>query len=618
MFINRIMNFLKVFLGCLLAVVAGSILTFLFWIFVLVGIAGSMETPTIVKPGSVLRIDLAETLVDSPSNDPFASFDFAAMQPMPRLPLYKALRAVVIGGGTGAPVSIRTLLSLGVSTSAVVAMADDGGSTGVLRPNGGGGFEGTALVEELRAAIADFKRSGKFVVAYNEYYTQGDYYLASVADSVYMQPEGSIEWSGLSMSVMFYKGLFDKLDLKAEVFRPASCKYKSAVEPYVLSAMSEANRRQMQALAESVWGTIVEAVSAARGIAPERLNLLADELAVSLPDDALRHGFIDGILYEDELAGVLERLGADPAQSVSLGEYAAGLGPDASNVLAPQVAVVYADGAVVDGEGVTGGYIYGNTLAETLASVRDDDRVRSVVLRVNSPGGSALASDVVWRAMELLRAEKPVVVSMGSYAASGGYYIASPADAILADRMTLTGSIGVYGMYLNTADALKNKLGITLDAVKTNVSAGMGATGALTPAQRASILRGVDRVYATFTEHVAEGRNLPLEHVLDIAQGRVWTGADATGIGLVDANGGLREAIAVAADKADLGADFRVVEVLEQPEGFAALLASLMGQVRASVESSELGVMMKQYRKVQELVKQQGVVMYEPRTFAME
>ena len=594
MFINRIMNFLKVFLGCLLAVVAGSILTFLFWIFVLVGIAGSMETPTIVKPGSVLRIDLAETLVDSPSNDPFASFDFAAMQPMPRLPLYKALRAVE------------------------AAAADDRIAGICLRPNGGGRVEGTALVEELRAAVADFKRSGKFVVAYNEYYTQGDYYLASVADSVYMQPEGSIEWSGLSMSVMFYKGLFDKLDLKAEVFRPASCKYKSAVEPYVLSAMSEANRRQMQALAESVWGTIVEAVSAARGIAPERLNLLADELAVSLPDDALRHGFIDGILYEDELAGVLERLGADPAQSVSLGEYAAGLGPDASNVLAPQVAVVYADGAVVDGEGVTGGYIYGNTLAETLASVRDDDRVRSVVLRVNSPGGSALASDVVWRAMELLRAEKPVVVSMGSYAASGGYYIACPADAILADRMTLTGSIGVYGMYLNTADALKNKLGITLDAVKTNVSAGMGATGALTPAQRASILRGVDRVYATFTEHVAEGRNLPLEHVLDIAQGRVWTGADATGIGLVDANGGLREAIAVAADKADLGADFRVVEVLEQPEGFAALLASLMGQVRASVESSELGVMMKQYRKVQELVKQQGVVMYEPRTFAME
>jgi protease-4 len=594
MFINRIMNFLKVFLGCLLAVVAGSILTFLFWIFVLVGIAGSMETPTIVKPGSVLRIDLAETLVDSPSNDPFASFDFAAMQPMPRLPLYKALRAVE------------------------AAAADDRIAGICLRPNGGGGFEGTALVEELRAAIADFKRSGKFVVAYNEYYTQGDYYLASVADSVYMQPEGSIEWSGLSMSVMFYKGLFDKLDLKAEVFRPASCKYKSAVEPYVLSAMSEANRRQMQALAESVWGTIVEAVGAARGIAPERLNLLADELAVSLPDDALRHGFIDGILYEDELAGVLERLGADPAQSVSLGEYAAGLGPDASNVLAPQVAVVYAEGAVVDGEGVTGGYIYGNTLAETLASVRDDDRVKSVVLRVNSPGGSALASDVVWRAMELLRAEKPVVVSMGSYAASGGYYIACPADAILADRMTLTGSIGVYGMYLNTADALKNKLGITLDAVKTNVSAGMGATGALTPAQRASVLRGVDRVYATFTEHVAEGRNLPLEHVLDIAQGRVWTGADATGIGLVDANGGLREAIAVAADKADLGADFRVVEVLEQPEGFAALLASLMGQVRASVESSELGVMMKQYRKVQELVKQQGVVMYEPRTFAME
>ncbi|MEG1405028.1 MAG: signal peptide peptidase SppA, partial [Alistipes sp.] len=303
---------------------------------------------------------------------------------------------------------------------------------------------------------------------------------------------------------------------------------------------------------------------------------------------------------------------------VTLGEYTAQVGADLKNISASQVAVIYADGAIVDGEGVYGGYVYGNTLATTLAKVRDDDRVKSVVLRVNSPGGSALASDVIWREMELLRAKKPVIVSMGSYAASGGYYISAPADAVVADRMTLTGSIGVYGMYLNTVDALKNKLGITLDAVKTNTSAGMGTTGALTAAERGSVMRGVDKVYTTFTNHVAAGRNLPIEKVLAIAGGRVWTGAEAQGIGLIDTYGGLKTAIAVAADKAELGDAYRVVEVLEQPEGLAALFSGLLSQARAHLESSELGVMMKQYRKVQEITSQQGVVMYEPRTFTLE
>lgn len=203
------------------------------------------------------------------------------------------------------------------------------------------------------------------------------------------------------------------------------------------------------------------------------------------------------------------------------------------------MAVVYADGAIVDGEGF-GREVYGNTLAATLAGVRADDKVKAVVLRVNSPGGSALASDVIWREMELLKAEKPVIVSMGSYAASGGYYISCPADVIVADKLTLTGSIGVFGMYLNTIDALKNKLGITFDAVKSNTSAGMGMTSALTPAERASIMRGVDKVYTTFTNNVAQGRNLPLEKVLDIAGGRVWSGDNALGIGLIDTYGGRR------------------------------------------------------------------------------
>lgn len=593
------MNFLKVFLACLLAIVVGSIVTFLFWLFLLLGVAGSMESTVAVQPNSILKIDLAEVIVDSPSVDPFASIDLMTMQTTHRLPLLKVLRAVE------------------------AAKADERIKGIYLRMNGLGGIEGSALLEEVRAALVDFKQSGKFIVSYNETYSQGSYYLASAADSIYMQPEGGMDWSGLSMSVMFYKGLFDKLDLNAEVFRPTVCTYKSAVEPYILDKMSEANRAQMQSLANSIWATITAAVSEARGISPEKLNALADNLAVSLPEDALKHGFVDGLIYEDQMKDIFRNCGVESDSDgdfsfITLGEYAAQVGADLKNISASQVAVVYADGSIVDGEGMYGGYIYGNTLASTLADVRDNKQVKAVVLRVNSPGGSALASDVIWREIELLRAEKPVIVSMGSYAASGGYYIACPADAIIADRMTLTGSIGVFGMYLNSVDALKNKLGITIDAVKTNTSAGMGTTGALSTAERASIMRGVDKVYTTFTGHVATGRNLPIEKVLDIAGGRVWTGAEAKEIGLVDAYGGLQTAISVAVDKAELKEDYRVVEILEAPTGFAAFFSTLVAQVQAQVESSELGVMMKQYRKVQEITSQQGVVMYEPRSFTIE
>lgn len=369
-----------------------------------------------------------------------------------------------------------------------------------------------------------------------------------------------MDWSGLAFNLTFYKGLLDKLDLHAEVFRPTVCKYKSAVEPYILDRMSDANRLQMQELVNSIWGTLVRAVSDARGISPEELNRMADNLEVVLPEDALEKGLVDGLLYEDQMNDVFASYGLEPDAEghysfVTLGDYAAQTGFGAASSLSqPAVAVVYADGSIVDGEGYELDKIYGNTLACTLAGVRADESVKAVVLRVNSPGGSALASDIIWRELELLRAEKPVIVSMGSYAASGGYYISCPADAIVSDRLTLTGSIGVFGMYLYTPDALKNKLGITLDGVKSNRSAGMGSISPLTPAERASIMRGVDKVYATFTGNVAQGRNLPLERVLEIAGGRVWSGEDALDIGLVDGIGGLREAIALAADKAELGA----------------------------------------------------------------
>lgn len=586
------MNFIKTFLAALLAFVLGSLAILLFGMFILFAIAGSMERTVTVKEGSILRIDFSEVINDAPSSDPLAGFDFRTLQSTRQLSLLKVLRTLE------------------------AAAADDRIEGIYLRMNGMGGVTGTALIEELREAIELFKQSGKFVVSYNETYSQGQYYLASAADRIYLQPEGGMDWSGLSTSLMFYKGLFDKLDLKAEVFRPTVCKYKSAVEPYILDRMSEANREQMQALVDSMWGTIAEAVAASRGIDVEQLNEIADKLQVTLPEDALKYGFVDGLLYEDQMKEVFAELGVEDDGEgnynfVSLGDYASMVGVDLDNLGADRVAVVYADGQIVDGEGY-GDAVYGNSLAAELADVRRDEKVKAVVVRVNSPGGSALASDVIWREMELLRAEKPVVVSMGSYAASGGYYISCPADVIVADRLTLTGSIGVFGMFLNPIDALKNKLGITIDGVKSNTSAGMGSIEPFTPAQRASIMRGVDKVYETFTQDVAAGRNLPIEKVLDIAGGRVWSGNDALGIGLIDAYGGLKTAIALAVDKAGLGEDFRVVEVTQQPSGLAAMLSTLNVSVRKAFVRSELQELFGGYDRVQRLLRMQGVLMYSP------
>ena len=582
------MNFVKTFLAGLLAVIVGTFLVFFLWIFILLGIAGSMEKSVAVHPESILKIDFSEVLTDAPSSDPLAGIDLMTLQTTRQLSLFKVLRAIEAAG------------------------ADDRIKGIYLRMNGGGGVTGSALLEELREALLEFKQSGKFIVAYNETYSQGQYYLASVADKIYLQPEGGMEWSGLASDVMFYKGLLDKLDLRAEVFRPTACKYKSAVEPFILDKMSAANREQMQALVNSMWGTISGAVCESRGIDSVKMRRITDNLQVTLPEEALEYRFVDSLLYEDQMEDVFAELGvSDDYDFITLGDYASQVGADLKNISADQVAIVYADGQIVDGEGY-GKEIYGNTLAAKIAGVRDDEKVKAVVLRVNSPGGSALASDVIWREVELLRAEKPVVVSMGSYAASGGYYISCPADVIVADKLTLTGSIGVFGMILDTREALKNKLGITIDGVQSNASSSFLATQPLTPVQRSMIMRGVDKVYTTFTNDVAEGRNLPIEKVLDIAGGRVWSGADALGIGLIDTYGGLKTAIALAVDKADLGDNYRVTEVTETPTGFAAFIASLNMSVREAFTRSELGLMMKDYNTVREAFRQQGVLMYSP------
>ncbi|MBR6759898.1 MAG: signal peptide peptidase SppA [Alistipes sp.] len=590
------MSFSTIFGAALLAVVVGGVVKFLLWmgLFSVVGSFSSGST-VVVPEEAILKIDFAESILDAPSKDPMAGFDFATLTPAKQLTLYKTLVAIE-------------------------AAKEDERIKGIyINITGGGAVSGTIL-EEMRAALADFKQSGKFIVAYNDGYSQWMYYLCSIADKIYIHPEGSFDWIGTSATSTFFKGLLDKLGVKVDILRPTVCKYKSAVEPYFLKEMSPANRAQMQSMVDSMWDVLTEAVSSSRNISVEELNKLANNLSVVLPKEAIEHKFVDAALYADEMKALFtSEYGIEEPEFVSLGDYSSSLVPDVKNLSAPQVAIVYANGNVMDGEG-SDDNIYGYTLSKTIREVAEDDEIKAVVVRVNSPGGSALAADIIWREMKLLQEKKPVIISMGAYAASGGYYISAPADAIVADRMTLTGSIGVFGMLPTYGPALEKNLGITFDGVKTNAHADMGS--GITPldnTEHKAIMRSVDRVYERFTSLVAEGRNLPLEKVLEIAEGRVWMGSQAQQIGLVDTCGGIKAAIAIAIDKAALGESYRIVEVTDKVEGFAAILQSLNVKVRSAIRSqSEMGRLKEEFRKIEHLVSKEGVFVYCPYIYNFE
>lgn len=572
-------SFGKIFLAALLAVVVGSVLSFV----IMMGFFSSMSvlmTPkaAAVPESAILKIDFAESIVDLPSSNPMDSFDFMSMSQNSSISLYSALQALD-------------------------AAAADERIKGIYINLTGMGGASNAIIEEVRDAIVEFKKSGKWVVAYGDRFTQGQYYLCSVADKVYIQPEGTFEWIGNAGQTLFFKGLIDKLGVDVQILRPTVCKYKSAVEPYFLTEMSPANRQQMQEMVDGIWSVVTEAVSASRNISVEELNALADNLSVVLPSEAVEHKLVDGLKYADEMEELFKsEYGIEKPEYVSLGAYAATLTPDMDKLDAPKVAIVYAQGEVLDGEGPEN-QIYGYSVAKKIRGVAEDDDVKAVVLRVNSPGGSALAADIVWREVKLLQEKKPVIVSMGDYAASGGYYISAPADAIVADKMTLTGSIGVFGMIPSFGDALKDKLGVTIDGVQTNKYAGMGNGFApLKEGEYQALMRSVDRVYERFTSLVAEGRNLPIERVLELAEGRVWSGTAAQANGLADTNGGLKAAIAIAIDKAELGDNYQIEEVKTPAEGFMAILESLNVKVRQQMTArTELGRLYGEYSRMERL-----------------
>lgn len=584
-------SFGKIFMAALLAVIVGSGLFLFITIAMFSGIS-AMMTPSkaVVAESSILKIDLAESIVDSPSAFPSDIMGLMSMNKSGSISLYSVLQAMD-------------------------AAKEDERIKGIYINVTGQGSATVTILEELREAITEFKQSGKFVVAYSDGYSQWLYYLCSVADKIYIQPEGSFEWIGMAATNIFYKGLIDKLGVDVQILRPTVCKYKSAVEPYFLTEMSPANRQQMQEMVNVMWGVLTSTVSEARGVSVEELNTLADNIDVMLPSEAIEHKLVDGCMYADQMEELFKsEYGIEEPEYVTLGEYVSTLTPDMSKLDAPKVAIVYAQGNVVDGEGPDDN-IYGYSLAEKIRKVADDDEVKAVVLRVNSPGGSALAADIVWREVELLQAKKPVIVSMGEYAASGGYYISAPADAIVANKLTLTGSIGVFGLLPSFGGALKDKLGVTVDGVTTNKYAAMGnGFSPLQQTEYAALMRSVDRVYERFTSLVAEGRNLPIEKVLELAEGRVWSGVEAQANGLADTNGGLKAAIAIAIDKAELGENYQIEEVKSEAEGFMAILESFNMKVRQQlVARSEMGRLYEEYSRLERMLGgDKGVYTYCP------
>ena len=413
----------------------------------------------------------------------------------------------------------------------------------------------TANLEELRKHIVSFRESGKFVITYGETMAQNAYYLATAGDEIYLNPDGMLDIHGMASQIMFYKHLLDKLDIEMQIIRGPNNKFKSAVEPYFLDKMSPANREQMTKLLNTMWSKIVSDISVARNIDTKKINELADNLSLTFDAKvALDEGFVDGLAYRDEIIARIKDL-ADIEKTgkinvINNAQYVSARPQPKAK--ATKIAVIYANGQIFDGEGddETIGSI---TLSKAIREARENRKVKAIVMRVNSPGGSALASEVIRREVELAKAEKPFIISMGGYAASGGYWISTEGDYIFADPTTLTGSIGVFGTFPNAKKFLNDKVGLTFDVVKTNDNADFGSiTEPLTPYQKAMLQKYVGNTYNDFTALVARTRGLRQSYVDSIGQGRVWAGADALQLGLVDELGGLDKAIAYAAQKANL------------------------------------------------------------------
>jgi len=576
------------FLGNVLAVIVGlfvfSIIS-VFLVFGLIGLAvsSSSDKEVTVRENSILHLNLnGRTLVERTSEDD--------------------LNLSFIGSAFGGDMNAGL-----VNIKKAISEAKTNGNIKGIYLNTGMIIAGQANLLELREVLEDFKLSGKFIIAYDEAFTEGGYYLASVADEVYMNPIGGVDFNGFASEVIFLKGFFEKVGIKPEVFRVGE--FKSAVEPFILDQISPENRLQTQSFLDDINANALMAIAASRGIALDSLTKINTQMLVRKPKDAVTYGLMTALLYEDEVnAKLREKLGLEEGDEISsvnatdLNSVAKSKNVSSEN----RIAVIIAEGEIVSGK--ADGVISSEKFAEEIRNARKNEKIKAIVLRVNSPGGSVLASEVIWREVSEAQKVKPVIVSMGEVAASGGYYIAAPADTIVAQPNTITGSIGIFGLSFNVQELLNDKLGITTDVVKTGeFSDFMSAGRPTTEVERMIMQSSVEDGYETFISRVATGRGMSIEAVKEVASGRVWTGNQAKARGLVDVLGGLDTAIEIAAGKIKAGDDYRVVYYPEVKPWFETIMDDFGQNVRVGFLKHELQENYKIYQQVEKLKSYQGI-----------
>ena len=451
---------------------------------------------------------------------------------------------------------------------------------------------GIATIEEIRKSLIDFKTSGKFIFAYSEFYSEGGYYLASVADSIFLNPSGLMEFNGLQSEITFFKGTLEKLDLKPEIFKVGS--YKSAVEPLFLDKMSSANREQTLSFLQSIQNTLYKNIAISRKLTLEKLNVVSDSMLIRKPVDGVKYGLIDKVAYYDQVEEMLKRkLGLEADKEIKFIGYKKYSDKkntddedDKKESSKSKIAVIIAQGDIQSGRGDEE-TIGSDKITEELRKARKDKDIKAIVLRINSPGGSSMASDVMWREVMLASKEKPVIASMGDVAASGGYYMAMAANKIVALPNTITGSIGVFGVLLNAQDFFKNKLGVTFDGVKTGKFADIGTIARpLNDYEKKVIQKEVEDIYTEFVQKAADGRHRKFEDIDKVASGRVWTGEQAKEIGLVDELGDFNRAIELAALEAKLGSDFEIEYYPKQRDFFERFMNDAEDKVETMMSNS--------------------------------
>ena len=569
-------SFFKIFIASLLALIVFSILG----VMVLIGIAASASSSDkpVIGSDAVLVLDLSKPYKETVQENPFASlatdgdFETPSLFDMVRLIEHAKLDANVKG--------IYILASSNVN--------------------------GFGASEEIRKALLDFRKSKKFVVAYGETISQKGYAVANVAQKIFVHPQGGLEWAGFSSNLVFLKGMLDKLEIKPQIFYAG--KFKSATEPLRETQMTDANRLQTSVWLGDLYNQFLYQTAAARNLDTAFIRSLAVEGTIQTAADAVKYNLIDGLKYDDqvknEITGRLNLAVNSKINFIYFGEYAKSVTLNESSA-SEKIAVIYANGDIISGTGADE-QVASDDYKELIRKARLDKSVKAIVLRVNSPGGSALASDVIWREVSLAKKEKPVVVSMGDVAASGGYYIACNANKVFANASTITGSIGVFSIVPNIESFLKNKIGITTDRVRTGPFADMGSMDrALTAPEKMFFQASTDSIYNTFKSRVAEGRKRNMEYVDSIAQGRVWTGTRGLSVGLVDEIGTLSDAIKAAASMAKI-TTYRLKEYPEKKNILEQLFNNYKRTVSLHLIESELGVdhllMMQQVKKVKAMV----------------